>query len=259
MESGSLSLLHNGEEIELISGDIYIFNKGEYQKPLKNTECDFYFLHFDADDVTWHELSESEFCDRVRTKKADYLKSDIYSSDGYKHLKVLVNQRLHIEDRDVLEYVLSFFKSNKLSHNGNDPLRRLNISFAAAELLIKLEELGFEAVCGANRKSSRAFGTAERIADYIAEHYKENFSGDDLQKALFINFDYANRIFKKHFGYSIIQYRNRLRINTAKTLVDSMPLDEVAYSVGFSDRYYFSKCFKKHVGISPDEYRNRKK
>ncbi len=257
VENGRLKLSHNGEAIELLPGDIYIFNKGEYQKPLENTACDFHFLHFDSENVAWHELSDTKICDLIRAKKAAYLKSDVFSADGYNHIKTFVNQRLHIEDRKTFEYILNFFKNNTLSHNGNDPVRRLNISFAVAELLLKLEELGFEAVCGANRKSSRAFGTAERIADYIAEHYKENFSGDDLQKALFINFDYANRIFKKHFGYSIIQYRNRLRINTAKTLVDSMPLDEVAYSVGFSDRYYFSKCFKKYEGISPDECRNK--
>lgn len=257
VENGRLKLSHNGETLELLPGDIYIFNKGEYQKPLENTDCDFHFLHFDSENVEWHELSDTKICDLIKAKKADYLKSNVFSADGYKHIKAFVNQRLHIDDRKTFEYVLSFFKNNALTHNGNDPLRRLNTSFAAAELLLKLEDLGFEEVCGANRKSSRAFATAERIADYIAEHYKENFSGDDLQKALFINFDYANRIFKKHFGFSIIQYRNRLRINTAKTLVDRMQLDEVAECVGFSDRYYFSKCFKKHEGISPEEYRSR--
>lgn len=256
VKNGHLKLSHNGETIELLPGDIYIFNKGEYQKPLENTVCDFYYLHFDAD-VEWSELSQKEFCNLVRTKKADYLKSYLFSTDGYSHIKAIVGQRLHVDDRDVFEHILSLFKANKLSHDGNDPLRRLNISFGVAELLLKLEELSLEAINGLNTKKSRAFGTVERIADYIAKHYRENFSGDDLQKALFINFDYANRIFKKHFGYSIIQYRNRLRINTAKTLVDRMQLDEVAYSVGFSDRYYFSKCFKKYEGISPDEYRSR--
>lgn len=257
VESGRLLLLHNGQEIELLPGDIYIFNKGEYQRPLENTACDFHFLHFDTNSAEWLDLSPEEFCNRVKFRKAEYLKSDLFSTDGYNHIKALIHQKIHINDRDVFEYILDFFKSSTLTHNGNDPLKRLTVSFVAAEVLTKLEQLSFDEVFGSNRKKSRAFGTAERIADFIAKNYKQNFSSDDLEKALFINYDYANRLFRQHFGYSIIQYRNRLRINTAKTLVDSMQLDEVAYSVGFSDRYYFSKCFKKHEGISPEEYRSR--
>lgn len=78
-----------------------------------------------------------------------------------------------------------------------------------------------------------------------------------------INFDYANRIFKKHVGYSIIRYRNHLRLHTAKTMLDGklgeVTMDTVAEAVGFGNRYYFSRCFKKYEGISPEEYRERAK
>lgn len=257
IEKGQLSLLHNGEQVNLSEGDVYVFNKGEYQKPLKNTECDFYFLHFDLDDAEWLNLDGGEFCDIVRTSKADYLKSDIYSVDGYRHIKAVINQQLHISNRDAFEYVLNLFKANALKHDNNDPLRRLQLSGGVAELLIKLQELSFLFLSGENIKKSRTFDLVERIANYIAKNYTTNFSSADIEKAFYINFDYANRIFKKQFGYSIIQYRNRLRINTAKTLVDSMPLDEVAYMLGFNDRYYFSRQFKKNEGVSPDEYRKR--
>ncbi len=253
--NGKLCLLENGQPLELNSGDIYIFDKGEFQKPLLSTDCEYYYVHFKTDGFKEVELNDAEFCEAVKNRKADFVKSDIYGPKSYDHIKALVAQRLHIQDKFCFEYILSFFKNNRLSYSSNDPLRRLNISLAVAELLMKLEELCFERLRGASRKKSAVLGTVVKITEYIGEHYTENFGSHDIERDLFINFDYANRIFKKHIGYSIIQYRNRLRISTAKTLVCTMTLDEVAFRVGFGDRYYFSKCFKRFEGISPEQYR----
>lgn len=253
--SGVLCLEENGQPLELHPGDIYVFDKGEFQKPLKNTECEFYYLHFVTDRFSSLDLNGEEFCETVKKRRANFMKADIYGAKSYDHIRAVVPQRLHVADKLCFEYILGFFKNNMLSYVGNDPLRRLGISLTAAELLMKLEELCINELCGGSRKKSAVLGTVERIAEYIGKHYTEGFGSEDIERDLFINFDYANRIFKRHFGYSIIQYRNRLRINTAKTLVGNMTLDEVAFEVGFGDRYYFSKCFKRFEGISPEEYR----
>ena len=255
--SGMLCLEQNGQPLTLHPGDVYLFNKGEYQKPLKATDCEYYYLHFRTDGFKEVELDADGYCNAVKQRKTEFVKADIYGAESYDHIKALVSQRFHIDDKVCFEYILSFFKNNMLSYGGNDPLMRLNISLAAAELLMKLEEFACAHFSGTQSKRSRVLDTVGKIAEYIGEHYTENFDSKDIGRDLFINYDYTNRIFKKHIGYSIIQYRNRLRINTAKTLVCSMALDEVADKVGFSDRYYFSKCFKRFEGISPEQYRRQ--
>ena len=121
---------------------------------------------------------------------------------------------------------------------------------------MRLESISFESFDkGYIGKNGRVYDTVERIIDYIEMHFRENFDSSDIERNLLINFDYANRIFKKHTGYSIIKYRNQLRINTAKAMIADRPLEEIATEVGFGNRYYFSRCFKSFESISPDEYR----
>ena len=69
---------------------------------------------------------------------------------------------------------------------------------------------------------------------------------------------HISHLFKKQSGKTVNQYTNELRIAEAKTLLDSttMPIQEIALSVGFSDANYFSNVFKASNGLSPREYRN---
>ncbi len=57
-------------------------------------------------------------------------------------------------------------------------------------------------------------------------------------------------------GMTITDFIKSLRLKRAAQLLDQRKLNisEVAYSVGFNDRKYFSKEFKKQFGKSPSEY-----
>lgn len=258
IKSGCLKLLQNGEMLELFPGDVCIFTPGEVQEPFEETECTFYFLHFLSDGFSKCEITDEEYCHAIKKQKADFVKANIYGSDSYDYIKVLIKRKFNIADEARLEQLISLFKSNVVSYENNTPEWRLNVSFGAMSILMRLENICFDITDkGYHGKNGKVYDTAERVADYIRKHYNENFGSYDIEKSLLINFDYANRIFKKHFGYSIIKYRNFLRINTAKTLIFEHTLDEVAAKVGFFDRYYLSRCFKKFEGMSPNEYKER--
>ena len=123
-------------------------------------------------------------------------------------------------------------------------------------ILMKLENICYDDLeKGYSGKNGRVHETVGKIVDYVEEHFRENFDSNAIERDLLINFDYANRIFKKHTGYSIIKYRNRLRINTAKALMVTTSLIDIATDVGFSSVYYFSRCFKSFEGMSPEKYR----
>lgn len=80
---------------------------------------------------------------------------------------------------------------------------------------------------------------------YFAEKYGYNIS-------------YFSQLFKKVVGTSFAEYFILLKMDKAKLLItnSSMPLQNIASSVGYDDYYHFSKMFKKHTQYSPTEFRN---
>lgn len=67
------------------------------------------------------------------------------------------------------------------------------------------------------------------------------------------------RHFKEEFGCTPYEYLMRLRIETARRLLNGSrkSVKEIAAMLGFSDQYYFSGCFKARTGSSPSQYRKR--
>jgi AraC-like DNA-binding protein len=49
-----------------------------------------------------------------------------------------------------------------------------------------------------------------------------------------------------------------MRLDLARSMLSgesgSVPMDEVAYSCGFSSLPYFSRLFKKYTGVPPSQY-----
>ena len=61
------------------------------------------------------------------------------------------------------------------------------------------------------------------------------------------------RVFSECLGMTPVEYRNKLRIQKAVTLIKTgtYTVGEVAEAVGISDIKYFSKLFKRYAGVSP--------
>lgn len=66
-----------------------------------------------------------------------------------------------------------------------------------------------------------------------------------------------SRIFKEVTGFSPIEYRNMVRFNHAKSLLEntSLTIREISSMLGFAKASFFSDAFKKSIGISPKHYR----
>ncbi len=75
-----------------------------------------------------------------------------------------------------------------------------------------------------------------------------------------ISESYFHTLFKRWSGLSPVDYRNRLRVAHAKSILQnsSMSIGEVASAVGFEDQFYFSRVFKAITGASPQKYRKMK-
>lgn len=99
----------------------------------------------------------------------------------------------------------------------------------------------------------------ERCQSWIAQNYEradviaELVQRSGLPKRTF------DRRFRAATGYSPLAYVQALRIEEAKHLLEtgSLPIEEIAQEVGYSDLASFRRLFRRQAGMSPGDYRRK--
>jgi len=94
-----------------------------------------------------------------------------------------------------------------------------------------------------------------KLQKYIAENINENITLDKASKISNISKCYLSTIFRKETGEVFVDYVNKMKMETAKRLIQENGLKsyEAAKIVGINDDSYFSKLFKKYMGICPSK------
>lgn len=106
------------------------------------------------------------------------------------------------------------------------------------------------------RQVSESRLLVERGASYIQNHLQQNLSVADCAKAVHLSPSYFSNLFKKEMGVTLAQYITHCRMEKAKELVlEGMQVQDIAGSLGYEDRPYFTELFKKHTGMTPTEFR----
>lgn len=97
----------------------------------------------------------------------------------------------------------------------------------------------------------------ERAVQLIQRYYAEDISLQSVASQINVNPSYLSRVFKQEKGENFISYLTRVRIERARSLLESRKYKvyEVADKVGYHNYTYFSKIFKKVVGVNPEEFR----
>ena len=93
--------------------------------------------------------------------------------------------------------------------------------------------------------------------DYIDKHYAENVTIQQVADAINYSPTYFSRLFKKETGHSFVTYLTFFRILKSVRYLrhSNLPIEQIAFELGFNTPCYFSTTFKKVVGLSPSEYR----
>lgn len=94
--------------------------------------------------------------------------------------------------------------------------------------------------------------------NYVAQHYHEHVTVEDLARAASVSPSYLTRLFRQQMETSPHDYLLRYRINHAKQLLmeTDLPIGEIARKVGFTSESNFSYRFSKMCDTTPRAYRN---
>lgn len=87
----------------------------------------------------------------------------------------------------------------------------------------------------------------------LKQSYLESLPIETFAKESSVSVSTFRQLFHKQYGMSPLQYRNRLRIERAKQLLeyDQCTVAEAAYASGFENIGYFCRYYKKVTGKTP--------
>lgn len=99
----------------------------------------------------------------------------------------------------------------------------------------------------------------EQMALFISANFMNPIKVSHVAKAVELNPDYANSIFRKTFGVSISTYLSEQRVLCAqrKLSVNSDSITTIAYESGFNSISSFNATFRKILGMTPRDYRKK--
>ncbi len=99
---------------------------------------------------------------------------------------------------------------------------------------------------------------SERLHEFIVTHLHQGLTLKDLSEHFGYSEKYCSVFFILHMGEPFSAYLKRLRLQTAKRLLENSEqnLTEIAQALGFQDQFSFSHFFKKATGLSPRFFRD---
>ena len=133
---------------------------------------------------------------------------------------------------------------------GGDRMREVGYVYELLSLLFR--ELSVE------KQDKNVYKRIAHAKCYIEEHYTEEIDVSRLAALADMSPTNFRREWRRLFGETAMQYRDRLRVALAKEhLSCGHNVSETADICGFADANYFIRFFKKHVGLSPRAYQKQ--
>ena len=105
--------------------------------------------------------------------------------------------------------------------------------------------------------SDTGLNKVEQIACFIAQHYTEPLTVQQIGDFAKLHPNYAMNLFQKTFGTTLINYLTQHRVSHAQRLLATTDstIADVAFSSGFNSISRFNDAFRRACGCPPREYR----
>jgi iron complex transport system substrate-binding protein len=99
------------------------------------------------------------------------------------------------------------------------------------------------------------------LTAYVAEHYMEPLTLQELATRLNYSLPYVSKRFKEDTGISFVHYLQNYRVMQGCRLLSSSrrTLAEITEMVGYRDVKFFSALVKRMTGLSPADFRRQYK
>ena len=98
-----------------------------------------------------------------------------------------------------------------------------------------------------------------RATQYMHEHLAAPLSIEQVAEVVCLSPRHFTRRFKSATGESPLNYLQKVRIQSAKELLENSlaNIEKITRDVGYEDSSTFRRLFRRHTGLSPREYRDK--
>ena len=148
-----------------------------------------------------------------------------------------------------------------LSYTGLEPFEEVEIY----SILMRFIALAGKNLSLINNQTAPAVHVSTRrdriplssVCAYLAEHFTEPVSLEDIASFAGYSKYHFERIFNEYTGETFYQYLQQKRINFAQTLLSNpmLSITDIAYQAGFASSTAFTRAFRKSTGYTPSQFR----
>lgn len=232
----------------LSAGDCLLINRNVLHrvKAYKEYDCCYYSVVFHPS--LFLDTSNTELCEKYLFPVTSHhqMKYFILERDNEKAAPVInvLKKIIHTNKRGEFGYEIATkgLICELWMHTLQGVLRRINSTEYVADSQSILDE---ERIKGA--------------LTYIASHYAEPISLEDIAFSVHISKSECCRCFKRRLQITPFEYLIKYRIYSACFMMsqqsDKISISEIALKTGFNSSSYFNKMFRKYVGCTPTEFR----
>ena len=231
--SGSGTIITNGEETPVCSGDIYL-----------SFPCDIHEIRADRGDKLEYDFFSFYPTDKELSKAFKTITLEYWDEKK----RVFQNEKISA----LVEQAISEFIPNE------KPDSKAVLTDIFHLILVYLIR-NFRGVQAGNANVSQAEILCFQVMNYIDTHVYSLKNLESLALKFNYNYGYLSGLFKRTTGKTIFEYYYHRKMETAKALLleRKKTVGEIAEMLGYN-LYSFSKAFKKKHGISPKAMQKQK-
>ena len=112
-----------------------------------------------------------------------------------------------------------------------------------------------------SKQTAKHSSLVRNCIDYVETHIFDRITLRTAANALGYSETYISRKFKEETGESLVDYVNRQKMNTAKSILaeSDISIAELSERLSISSPSYFSTLFRRQFGMNPMDFQKKGK
>jgi len=261
VKKGNGVMTCNNMKLHVIAPALLFFNHEDRveNEKINNFDCDIIYFRPEVinDELQYDVLTgRSDYTYGISTLQDRYLIKEFYTYDN-KITKIML---LHEEALIAVQHLFRNIEKELLDQkDGYWPCRSRSFFI---ELLFYIDRqrqavVSDKDISALMLTQKEDFETVRMILAYMNENISKKITLTELTRKFGINRNRLNEVFNESTGKTALQCLTQMRLNLAALLLKNteLPVEEIAFRVGFNDVSYFAKTFKSLFNLSPSQYR----